>query len=239
MNDHELQHLLKDWDRQIVPPQDGRDRLQANLARELAAQPMPRGAPRPSRLMPILAIAAGLCLAFLAGFWAARHKTSEAPPPTVAAISSETLANLGRITAEVDHLFPEGVRWIRQVDDGELQIDANAPRSIHTLDGKILIRYVVLKRDQPCAPWHEVHTANLIAAPGEPIELVGQESGYLWVYPAGDNVFAVESQLALTANGHTLHLEFQGGVIGGAPRSVKTVHANGADYLVFQEIATL
>ena len=238
MNDPRLNRLLKDWDRQIVPPQDGRDRLQANLARELAAQPLPCPATRPMRLMPILAIAAGLCLAFLAGFWAARHKMP-APPPTVTAISSETLANLGRITAEVDHLFPEGVRWIRQVDDGELQIDANAPRSIHTLDGKILIRYVVLKRDQPCAPWREVHTANLIAAPGEPIELVGKESGYLWVYPAGDNVFAVESQLVLTANGHTLHLEFQGGVIGGAPRSVKTVHADGADYLVFQEIATL
>ncbi len=237
MNDHELQRLLKDWDRQVVPPEDGRDRLQANLARELAAQPMPQTAPRPSRLIPVLAIAAGLCLAFLVGFWVARHKTPESP--TVASVSPETLAELRRITAEVDHLFPEGVRWIRQVNDGELQIDTSPPRSLATDDGKILMRYVVLKRDQPCAPWREVHTANLIAAPGEPIELVGQESGHLWVYPADDNVFAVESQLVLIANGHTLRLEFQGGVIGGAPRQVKTVHADGSDYLVFQEIATL
>lgn len=247
MKDKDLDKILKDWDANIAPDVGRTEKIKQNIMQNLD-RPRPFEYPRseyfyiPKRVAYIAGIAAALCIAFLAGSQLNKPQAKEnlvSPPEGMVSLSEDEIKNLKKISAEINRLFPEGVRMISQVNDGNLQIDTDDKKNIGNADGKVLIRYIVLKKNVGDNNWQRVHVSNVIASPGEPLELKGQDNGYVWVYPADKDVYAIQSQLQFQANGETINLDFNGGQQLRIPQQIKTIRENNIEYRVYQEMVKI
>lgn len=249
MKNH-LNKLLKDWDANIAPDKISNAKIKKNIMNNLdkPVQHIEYRFEDPyfhihKKVLYIAGIAATICFAFLLG--TQFNKNGIKPyvnkilkADQLASLSTEEVMNLKKISAEIDNLFPEGVRMISQINDGDLQINTDDKKGLDNKE-KVLIRYIVLKKDVRENKWKKIHVSNVIASAGEPIELKGKNSGNIWIYPAGKDVYAVQSQLQLQANGKTINLDFNGGQQVQITQRIKTIQENNMEYRIYQEVVRI
>ncbi len=249
MRDNNLNKLLKDWDAEKVTNESRNEKIKQNIMENLD-KPVQNIEFKfedqyfhiHKKVLYFAGIAAAVCFAFLLGTQFNGNETvsnGNAPLNEVVLLSQEEIMNLKRISAEIDNLFPEGVRMISQINDGNLQIDTEDRQSLEINNEKVLVRYIVLKKDVGENKWEKVHVSNVIASAGEPIELKGKNSGHIWIYPADNNVYAVESSLQINANGETINLDYAGGQELRTSQPVKTIKNADSEYKVYQTLVKI
>lgn len=268
MENEKLDKILKDWDANIAPDASRREKIKQNIMQNLD-RPQTTEFPRseyfyiPKKVAYIAGIAAGICIAFLAGMQFNKansvhlsnsnqnitnktqfaNKTQLAvqatPPEGMISLSQDEIKSLKKISSEINLLFPEGVRMITQVNDEDLQIDTEERKSLDDTKEKILIRYIVLKKNEIDNTWKKIHVSNVIASPGESLELTGEDKGYVWLHKADNDVYAIQSQLQIKANGETINLDYNGGQQLRIPQRIKTIQENNMEYRVYQEVVRI
>ena len=249
MKNEELRKILKDWDAHVAPDETMTKEIKQNIMKNLDRRRIfefPRSDYFyiPKKVAYIAGIAASVCIAFLTGmhFNKSSHSKSQfsgCPPEQIVSLSQDEIRNLKKISSEIDLVFPEGVRMISQFNNDDIQIDTDPKRSIGTANDKVLIRYIVLKKELGQKHWSKIHVANVIANAGEPLELKGKDSGYVWIYPADKDVYAVQSQLKIHVDGQTIYSNYSGGQELRTPQRIKTIQENNTEYRIYQEIVKI
>ena len=253
MKNKNITKKLKDWDANIAIDKSDNENIKKKIMKNLD-KPLNYSETHFSdpyfhihkKVIYFAGIAAGLCFAFLLGTqFSAKtipiqtaRKTTNLPSMTLASLTPDELSALKRVAHEVDTLFPEGIRMITQSDDGNINIDTDPKKGLDD-KGRVIIRYVVLKRDIGEKKWKRIRVSDVITAGGEPIELSGKDSGHLWVYPADKNIYTVESNLKIKANGETINLDYAGPQQLRIPQEVKTIRNQNSEYKVYQTLVRI
>jgi hypothetical protein len=249
MKNKNLDKMLKDWDANIAPDASPTEKIKQNIMQNLD-RPQPIEYPQseyfyiPKKVAYVVGIAASICIAFLVGSKFNQASTNEphpveCPPAGMVSLSQDEIKQLKKISSEIELLFPEGVKMISQVNDGDIQINTDDKKGLNNSKCKVLVRYTVLKKAEGDNSWKQVHVSNVITSPGEPLELKGKDKGYVWVYQADKDVYAVQSQLQLQANGETINLEYDGGQQLRIPQRIKTIHENNIEYRIYQDVVRI
>jgi hypothetical protein len=184
-------------------------------------------------------IAAALFFAFLAGIWVERHANDSLPPVNAVSISPKELRGLRKISYEIASLFADDFRWMRVTNNGNPVIVTGKRKSLNDVNSRILVRYVVLRKSPDSKEWSKVHVADLVTQPGEPVDLRGADSGSIWTFPTGGDVFAVQAKIRLNVKGECIDLRYDGGQRLLLPICVKTIKDGNVEYRVYQEIAKI
>lgn len=244
MKNKPLDKILKDWDAKIAPDASRTEKIKQNIMQNLD-RPRPIEYPRseyfyiPKKVAYAVAMAACVCIAFLIGTQVNKPQQKTNGALGLVSLSQDEITNLKKISSEIEMLFPEGVKMISQVNDGDLQIDTDESKSLETSKDKVLVRYIVLKKADGDKKWQRVHVSNVITSPGEQLELKGQDKGYVWIHQADKDVYAVQSQLQLQANGETINLDFAGGQQLQMPQRIKTIQENNMEYRIYQDVVKI
>jgi len=249
MKNEKLKKILKDWDANIAPDASRAEQIKQNIMQNLD-RPQIIEFPRseyfyiPKKVAYIAGVAASVCIAFFTGMQFNKQvlkkpHVSMCPPDQMVSLSQEEIRNIKKISAEIDLLFPEGVRMISQINNGDIQIDTDPKKGISDSKDKVLIRYIVLKKEAGEQHWSKVHVSNVIANAGEPLELKGRDKGYVWAYPADKDVYAIQSQIKINAGGQTIHLDYAGGQQLRMPQRIKTIQENNREYRIYQEVVKI
>jgi len=245
----DLNQKLKEWDADIATSasrkEDIKNKIMENLDKQVNYMEILSSDPYfhiHKKVIYFAGIAACLCFAFLLGTRFNKNETA-APVPLsknnfahITTLSNSEIAKLKRIVSEIDYLFPEGVKSITQENCGDIKINTEKKQSLDNIMEKVLIRYIVLKRSSGEKKWKKVYVSNIVANPGEPIQLEGDCSGSLWIYPADQNIYAMQSDLKIRANGEFISLKYIGGQHLRTSRVVKDIKNPDAEYKVFQSI---
>jgi hypothetical protein len=242
-----LKQQLKEWDANIATSESRKEEIKKkiieNLDKPLIYDDYNSVDPYfhiHKKVIYFAGIAASLCFAFLLG---TRFNKSENAAPVslsknnlahITTLSSNEIAKLKRIVSEIDYLFPEGVKSITQENCGDIKINTEKKQGLDNIMEKILIRYIVLKRSSGEKKWKKVYVSNVVANPGEPIQLEGDCSGSLWIYPADRNIYAMQSDLKIRANGEFISLKYIGGQHLRTSQIVKDIKNPDTEYKVYQ-----
>ncbi len=253
MKNENLTKKLKDWNANIAPDKSRNAKIKEKIMKNLdkPVKNMEFKFEDPyfhihKKVLYFAGIAASVCFAFLLGTQFNNPQeinpqmisNNSSPSKALFTLTDDEIRNLKKISSEIDNLFPEGVRMLSQVNDGDLQIDTNEKKAIESKE-KVLLRYIVLKKDAEDGKWKKVHVSNVIASAGEPIELKGKNSGHLWIYPADDNVYAIESNLQIHANGEIINLNYTGGQELRTPQNIKAITNGDTEYKVYQTLVRI
>ena len=259
MKNEKLKKILKDWDANIAPDASRTEKIKQNIMQNLD-RPQIMKFPRseyfyiPKKVAYIAGIAAGICITFLAGIqfnkagtdrssnsnqFVNRETQLAVPPTGMLSLSQDEIQSLKKISSEINRLFPEGVKMITQINDEDIQIDTEEQKGLDKTNEKVLIRYIVLKKNEGDKAWKKIHVSNVIASPGEPLELTGQDKGYVWLHKADNDVYAIQSKLQIKANGETINLDYNGGQQLRIPQRIKTIQENNTEYRVYQEVVRI
>ncbi len=239
MKDKDIDKLLKEWDRQSAHGVKSGEDLKKNVLAKIKAGVDVEEKPV-LQFKPALKIAFGAAAALVvavAVFLAVPENgsgNSQLTEKGPEALCAEDLAELRIVVNEIQHLFPEGIRWISKVND-KLEIETAAGDKFKPSPEKMLIRYVVMKKDND--RWRKVHHADIVTSAGESIRLVTENTnGYIWTYQADKDVFAVDSKLKLKLNGNTFDISYSGGLETRTVETVKTLKSNGETFRILQTV---
>ena len=242
-----LDQDVRDWDRRHRSPRTRTedDALVQRIVAQLPAAAGPAAA-RPQPWGRWLVATAALVAVGVAIGAAWRHHSHLPPPMTVLPPNAATglptaeLAELRRVVAEVDRLFPEGVTWI-STTNGQLSLEP-AVRQRVSLPGqpdqRLLISYTVSRQAAPNA-WVPLTRQDIVTYADEPVRLGGGQSASLWCHLTDDRHAAVEVNLALAAGADRLCIN--DGVLQalGAPAVILTTTAGDTHYQVTQTVQLL
>lgn len=247
MKDNNLDKLLKDWDANKVPDKSRNEKIKKNIMDNLE-KPVQNREYRfvdpyfhiHKKVLYFAGVAATVCFAFLIGTQFNKQSSVEKTDSNqMVLLSQDEIMKLKKISSEIDNLFPEGVKMISQTNNGDFQINTEKRQGLDDTNEKVLVRYIVMKKTVGENKWEQVHVSNVIANAGEPIELKGKDSGHIWIYPADKNVYAVESNLKIKANGEIINLDYTGGQELRTPQTVKVIKNSNNEYKVFQTLVRI
>ena len=244
MRNEDLKKILKNWDANVAPDASRTEKIKQNIMHNLD-RPNSIEFPRteyfyiPKKLVYAVAMAACICIAFTIGIKFNKPQKQNNTTLNLVSLSQDEIKNLKKISSEIDMLFPEGVKMISQVNNGDIQINTEPRQGVENSKNKVLIRYIVLKKAEGDTKWQRIHVSNLITSPGEPLELKGENKGYVWLYPADKNVYAIQSKLQIKANGETINLDYNGGQQLQISQCIKTIQENNMEYRIYQEVVRI
>ncbi|MHC4399798.1 MAG: hypothetical protein ACYTG0_08970 [Planctomycetota bacterium] len=195
----------------------------------------------------------GMGVFFLSGFLTPRDDNQEAPPSrpspdseaaalSVARISQSEIEDGTRLFQEFQRLFAADLRWISDTDAGvrlDVRTVSGGPAARAT---PLLIRVLVVERDNGEDSWHKVLEADVLTRGQELVEAVPDPKLdnrlLLWGYSLPDGKVAVDSSIRLTTP-IRVSVDVTNVFTPGKPANVFSLDTEDAEYRVFQVVTPL
>jgi hypothetical protein len=180
------------------------------------------------------------CLCLFSGI--PRRPVDSEAPARLAEVQSDRIEAGRLLFAEMDRLFADNLRWVAE-SGGDMGLGVGSLPGGTVSDAEpVLVRLVVLTRDQRDASWRSVWDANVLLRGEERIEVVPnrnlENKLALWVYHMKGGELAVDADFSLDVPVR-LAARINTVVRQGEPEEILRVSEDGIEYRVFQTVSVL
>lgn len=253
----DIDERLKKWGQhQDATVRHDNDTAVQTCMAQIRALPKAEGVPHNLRLQLVwmrVAVAASLCIiAVLAAVLIRltdRHHTLLSQNVTVSShtgtmvhrgMHSDDLQEVRVFVAEVDYLFPEGLRWVSRIN-GELSMETGMGLRVAVGDmpePRVLIRYTV-QAMQENGQWEPVGQHDVVTYADEPVVIGDRDTHQLWCHVTSDRRAAVSASLSLNTRHGVLALSAENLQTIGTTEIVQHDELNGQRYRVAQSVFSI